>query len=572
MRRLSFLLLFVIFTIFIFPVQRFKKNVWFLKPTFNYTNIGNNPFLVFKTPIKCKLFKVSMENNEIFVLSGDDLKIYSPDFSLIKEITNLKEKMNIKGLSDIGFMAIKYFGNTLFFGVANRKDKTYYVFSYDVNSDRMRLILKLDREHFPGIAPIDKILNLVKKDPSLKSDYFNHIYKYSDFEDGFYEVGKLYMWFKPEYGMHFGGLYVYDIYNKSLIFPYKNFDILWGFSQGDYVYSILKDKDAETVDKSVYVKVYKKTFKIDEVLLNRGVVFNGENIAYASKNGYVLIKNVFNNKVLTRFKSPEGNFKLLNITFSGNRLFFDTEKGGLKYFDKKDGKIYTLITSKDKKGNISQFYSCVGGEFILFKMEGNLWAGYLPDNMAPLLMVNSRDVIRGKTFKDKISFRFKVRDTCFVSDVEDKCISFNGKVYSVKDKCVATLKEGVNNLKFFVKDRAGNVRKLEKKIVYQKPIEVSLEEISKNPLKYKGKYVLLSGYAWGWMAKDKGEKYKYNKLPLAPNNIAKSRNDGTFSDGKFTAFITISPILSGKFKIVSIIKVFDNKWRIVPIEFIKVNR
>ncbi len=571
MKRFAFSLVLVLFLLMsgALGVKNYRGKVWFLKPAFEYKNLGESPFLIFKTPIKCKIFKVSYETNKIFVLFKDELKIFSPDFSLIKDVKNLKERMGVKSWkSEIGFMALKDSGDEVFFGIPDRENKKYLVFSYYVKNDKLRLLLTLDKKHFPGVAPIKKVLKSIKEDPSFFDDYFSFVFDYSDFEDAYYDVGKLYMWFKPDYSLYFGGLYVYDIYEKKLSFPYKKFDKLYGFSDGDYLYSRIIDDNASEVEDSLYVRLYKKKFKIKNVNFERGVAFSGETAAYVTKDGYINIRNVFKDERPLKIKAPAWNFKIINISFSGNRLFIDTEKNGLKYYDRRDGKFYTLLSAKNKKGWVSGLYSCIDGEFILFALDNHLWAGYLPDEMAPILRVESRDLFRNKTFNDKITFNFEARDTCFVSGVGKTCVSFKGKNFSSKGKVTVSLNEGENILNFFIKDRAGNVRKVVKKVFYEKPLGVSLEEISKEPQKYKGKFLLLKGYAWGWMAKNETSK-KYYKLPLAKGNTARTRNEGTFSDGKYTAFIPISPIDCGMFKIIAKIKILGSKWRIVPVKFIK---
>ena len=573
-KKVVFLMLFSIFIFSLFAVEKFSEKIWFVRPSFQFTNEGNSPYLFFKVPYKARMVKV--RNGRIYILWENNFKIYSPDFSLIDEVKNIKGKMGIPIYDDPGFFEIKS-PNEIFFGFPDRKKKCYYIFLYNLKAKKARLILKLDKKQFPGVAPIKRVEEVIKSDPSFLDDYFGYVYSYSNFFDAHYDVGKLFMWFLPNYGMHFGGLYVYDIYDKKLLSPYKKFNKIHGFSGNDYAYSLIKDDDATTVDDSIYFKLYRKKYVIKNVLFKRGISFSGESVAYVSKDGGIYIKNVYKDRIVAKFNLSGDKFKLLKLSLSGNRLFFYEEKRGLMFYDVRSKKIEKLVDYKKIKNAISYFYTCPDGEFVFFRDGDGLWAGYLTDLMPPFLRISSKFFISGKTYKSKIKVKFEAVDTCFVSGLSKGCITFCNEKYSVGDSCEINLKEGRNKLLFLIRDRAGNVRKVVKQIIYEKPLKTTLEEISKNPQKFNERYVLLKGYAWGYAwggfgRKDFKEIKKLYKLPLAPGNDARSRSDGTFSDGKYTAFIPISPIEVGKFEIVCKIKIYNGKWRIIPVEFHKLNR
>lgn len=556
-------------------IIKYREKVWYEKPVFPLNAETNLPFLIFKTPIyegKNSTTRVFFVNEKIILLKDFNVEIYDTSFKFLKRIYNLKQKIGYdEKWGKYGLVIPSPTGDKLVLGYANRREKKYYIYILDLNSKGTKLLKVLDKLHFPGIAPIKRAKEIIKQDPDFADNYFSLVYENEDFAGGYWIGNNLYFWFYPKYGFHFGGLYSLDLNSGKLTSFHPKFDKLIGINnKGEIAYTLLKDEDAAEVYKAIYIKTKRRTFTVPGVELSAGAAFNGLTLVYETQDKKIAVFNIEKKTTVASFPLPGKDLKILYVTPSGNRFFFSATvkkyHRNFYVFDVRDGRYYPLFSTTTEPV-VSNISTCYDGEFIVFRNRNDIWAGYLPDIIPPRLEVKVYPpLVGGKIYKEEVKLKVFARDACFVSGIEEPSIEFKGIKHKSGEVIKVRLNQGKNVLNLIVKDRAGNVRTEKKNIVFEKPVKTTLKEIGENPGKYAGKVLLLEGYAWGWMTKHRPKEIeRLSKLPLAKGNTAKSRNDGSFSDGTALVFFPIAPTVVGRYRIYAIIQIRGNKWIIKPL-------
>ena len=549
---------------------KYSDKIWYEKPGFQINPQPGSVFLTFKTPLTGNKI-VLLPGGRILVLKNDNLELYDPDFKLLRTYKNLRQDIGWDNRNAYGLVIPSPDGKKIVIGYANRPKKEYNLVLFDLKTGEHKLVKVLDKLHFPGIAPIKRAKNIMKSDPEFAETYFSLVYSNFDFEGGAWVKDKLYLWFRPEYGLHFGGFFIYDLKTGKLSSPIEKVDHVLGIGMdGSIAYTILKDEDATTPERAIYVKTPDLKVRIPNALINSGYGFNGSTLVYTSPERKVLFYSLKNKTITASFDIPGKDFRILYLTPSGNRLFFMTRMknrpSSLYVYDLRDKKYQPLITDGRRLDTISSLSTCFDAEFFIFREGNSIWAGYLTDRTPPSANLKISPLYKEKAFLSPVNVRAYSHDMCFTSGIQEPSVEVNGKKYRSGEKFTIQLQKGTNNIRIAVTDRAGNKSILNKKIVLEAPLKATLKEIGENPEKYTDKIILLEGYAWGWMTKQRpAEIERLSKLPLARGNTAKSRNDGSFSDGTALAFFPISPGVAGKYRVYAVIVLKGNQWIIKPL-------
>ena len=554
----------------VFGLVKHSDKIWYEKPVFQVIPQPGSNFLTFKTPISGNKIAL-LTCGKILVLRDDNLELYSPNFKLLHVYKNLKQTIGWDERNGFGLIIPSPDGKKLLLGYANRLKKEYNLVLFDLKTGEYKLLNVLDKLHFPGIAPIKRVKNIIKSDPEFAETYFSLVYSNFDFEGGAWVKDKLYLWFGPEYGLHFGGLYIYDLKTGRLSSPIEKIDHVLGIgTDGSIAYTLLRDEDATTVERAIYVKTPNLKVRIPNALVNSGYGFNGSTLAYTSPDRKVIFYSLKDKAITAFFDVPGKDFRILYLTPSGKRLFFiariKNKPLSLYVYDLRDKKYLPLITDGRRLDTISSLSTCFDAEFFIFREGNSIWAGYLTDRTPPSANLEIAPLYNGKAFLSPVSVKAYVHDMCFTSGIQEPSVEVNGKKYRSGEKFKIQLQKEINNIKIKAIDRASNEAALNKEIILEPPLKVTLKKISENPKKYEGKVLLLEGYAWGWMTKQRqAEIEELSKLPLARGNTAKTRSDGSFSDGTALAFFPISPKVAGKYRVYAIIVVRGNQWTIKPL-------
>ncbi len=546
---------------------KYKDKVWWEKPAFNVTPVDAGPFMIFKTPLKPEKVRFVAGKILLYDRDKDTISLYSPGFKEIYSVKNIKEKLRgllgtCQGMYGcrLDIFVPSPDGKKVAVGYANTDKLIYPVGIIDLASGNIKKLAVLDKANYPGMDPIAKI----KRDPSILHDFpYTLIHQFSSY----HWVGdKLYLWYRPESGLHFGGLVIIDVKTGKVSRPFEKFDRLIGVNKDFLVYTLFRDEDAMEVVGKIFVQGRKGKFSIDGTDLE--AVLGGHFLIYRKNDHKTwVLYNLKARKALASLTAPR-DLRVLSLTPSGKRAFFVgklRDKTSLYLYDFRDGKFYDLFP-REKDEHFSSVRPCYDGEFLLFIHRGELWAGYLTDLTPPLVSLSITPLFRGEAFLSPVKIKFDARDRCFTSGLTGEFF-FNGKKMNLGEEIKVELKEGKNTLVFSVKDRAGNERKIEKVIVYRKPPKVNLMEISRDVNRYSGKLVLIEGYAWGWMSKAPEEA---RKLSQAPGNTARSRNWGSIEDGTAVAFFPVAPKKSGKVRAYVVVKEKGKNWILEPVhvEFI----
>ncbi len=561
--RKAFILL--ILMIPLLAVSNYKGRVWWEKPVFEVKPLDVGPFMVYKTPFKDVRFFLT--KGGVLLYKDWQLTLYSPSFRKRAAMGGLDEVMNkvCKSLCDFQVIIPKDDGRKAVLGFADQDIGVYRLVMVDLDSGKWREIGELKGEKFPGYAPAEKMREMFKNDKSSLKDYRWIVFHGPGLKPSYWVGDKLYLWFSPDAGMSFGGLYILDLKSGKIEFPFKNLDIIIGVNDKYMAYSLFSDPNATDVPPVIWIKKGKEKFSIKNADPHNALLSSHWLLYRKLDHVTWVLYDLQKRKAVGSFKVENGDNKALFLTPSGKRVFMEAVfkgKKSLYLYDFRQGKFYNLFP---QGGEGFRVQACYDGEIFLFSHRDELWTGYLTDLTPPDIKVKVSPLYKGRAFKSPVNLRVEVRDRCFVSGVSAEVV-LNGKKYPLKGDSLSVefkLKQGENLLEITAGDRAGNSAHIRKKIIYEKPPRVSLMEIGKNPAKYQGKLIFIEGWAWGWMAKGPAEA---KKLPLAPGNTAKSRNWGSIEDGTAVALFPISPSSSGKVRVYAVVKVKGNNWLLEPLE------
>ncbi|GEM_PF-1838621 len=563
MRRVLFL---AILLLPLFGVSKYKDGIWWEKPVFTASPVDVGPFMVYKTPLKVDNFFLT--RGGILVYGNWQLTLFSPAFEKRGAMGGLDQVVHsvCKSACEVNLILPSRDGKRAVLGLEDQDVGVYHLIMVDLIPGTWKKIGEFKGEKYPGYAPNERFKKMYRKDKGMLKDYLWIVFHGNAFSPSSSWVGdKLYLWFPPDYGTSFGGLYIFDLKTGKSEFPFKNLDLIIGVNEKFLVYSLLKDPDATEVAPEIWVKAGKEKFVIREADPHHALLSSHWLLYRKMDHLTWVLYDLRERRAVGHFKMKDGDHRVLYLTPSGNRVFLEAKINGKKslyLYDFRQGRFYELFP---EGGSGFRVQACYDGEFFIFSHRGYLWVGYLTDLTAPGVKVKTSPLYKGKAFKSPVNLKVEVADRCFVSGVAGEIV-LNGKKYPLKENSSSLrmdLREGENPVEISARDRAGNTAHLQKKIIYQKPPRVSLMEIGKNPARYLGKLVLIEGWAWGWAAKGPEEA---RKLPLAPGNTGKSRNWGSITDGTAVALFPISPSSSrSRVRVYAVIRPQGKGWLIDPI-------
>ncbi|MCD6130956.1 MAG: hypothetical protein J7J61_02460, partial [Candidatus Hydrothermae bacterium] len=455
------LMIFMVLPQDVFALTRYSEKVWYEKPAFTLTPQPNSEFLTFMSNLTADRV-ILLPKGKILLRRGDLLEIYGPDFDVIRYFKNLKKTIGWDEVHGYGVLIPSRDGKKLIIGFANRELRQYNLVLFNLETGEHKFLTTLDKMHFPGIAPIKRAMEIIKTDPEFANIYFSRVYNSFDFEDGTWIDDKIYLWFAPEYGLHFGGLLVYDLSIGQLTPFLEKADHIIGVSKdGLIAYTHLKDDNATELDKAIYIKTTKSTIRIPDASIEKGACFNGEILVYTTHDKKVVFYSVKKKTPVASFNMPGKDFRMIELSPSGNRLFFtaqiETAPPTLYVYDTRDRKYYPIITDGRHIDTISFLNSSNDGEFVVFREGSRVWASYLTDYSAPQITLKINPLYKNKAFTESVTVKAYAEDMCFTSGIQEPAIEFDKKKYRSGDEIKVILKEGENILIFKASDRAGNV-------------------------------------------------------------------------------------------------------------------
>ncbi len=561
-----FLALLTLFSLLAFPQTKYKDKIWYVKPERD-TQIEKQEYFI--------LLSEKTLSNTLCTPYNYNFLMKNPDFI---EINNIAFKTEFKGQNPKKLIPFAKGEESIlipyekeFYALFKHKEnKCFYIYRFDTRKNKAELIMQLGKEYFPGITVIDRAKEQWKKEPSFKKEMLNFIFSFSDFTKGWAFENKLILFNQPNYGMFFGRAIVIDLKTKKVVYSLEKIDRVFGVSKDFIIYSKFKDKDAGVPDNKLFVFTKGKENIIDNFDVKAKACINGNSVAYL-KDKSLVVFNLKTGKKKTVTKIAFEKPVIAGISKTGNRVFLCEAKDNSKALYLYDNYLKKLVKVKKFKSHTpDSVYSSYDGEYNSFFCENAVYRLYLNDYSKPAIEVHFKNKLyNGKTYRKNLEVSLSGRDRCIVSGLIS--LTVNRKEYHKNHLQLSLpLKEGKNTLTFTAKDKAGNKTILRKTIYYQKPIILKIKDIDANPEKFKGKFVILEGYAWGWAQGGKTkETQKYSGLPFAKNNIALSRSDGSFSDGELRIFLPHYLKEGKKVKIIGIVKTRNGKWIFEPVEFLK---
>ncbi|BBB33265.1 hypothetical protein TTHT_1803 [Thermotomaculum hydrothermale] len=546
----------------LFSQTLYKDKIWYIKPQANTKTVKTDNFIMFSSNLSGLNNFYPFSSKALLTSTFHNCFINEANFTTSFQ-TEDTDKLIPEGKGERDIL-IPY-KNYIYFLLKDSKNICYYIYRYDIKNKKSKFILKLTQKYYPGYSATDKVKQSWKENPSFKKDWFNFINEFAEFRKGWAFKDKLILYYAPDYGLFFGRALIINLKTKKVEKTIERVDTVFGANENHILYTKLVDDDATTVGDDLYLFKNGKEYKIDKFDRDNGAFLNGNTVAYTKEN----IITLYNIKTGKRKEVLKLNLKLpvvLGVSKTGNRIFIgerEDKKQTLYLYDLYSKKLITILPHINRSFP-SNFYVSYDGEYASFSVGENFYRIYLNDNSKPSLYVKIKGLIDSKTFKDKVKATVYFQDKSFVSGTNGE-FKVNGKLY--KEKTITLpLKEGVNKFVFEAKDRAGNTVKKAKKIIYEKPIKTTIKEIDNNPEKFKDKFVILEGFAWGWAnIKDKKEVEKYSKLPFAKNNTGLSRSDGSFSDGELRILLPHFSTGSKNLTILGQIKLKNGKWLLKPI-------
>ncbi len=431
-------------------IKHYRDKIFYVFPRLG-EKVEKNNTLIIQTEIPAN-HAVILNNGKIIVQHHRKISLYAPDLSLIKEI-NLDLFPSDFSPS---YIIADPEGKFLIVGKPDRRQKTYTLYKVDLLSNNISPLINLDKWHFPGIAPIKRAEKIIKENPEFAADYFSLIYQFEDFEGGFIRDGKLYIWFKPDYGSYKGRLYVISLDNPRIISQINDFNLLTGLSSRNFVYTKTADDDASELDKAVYVNNKGKEKKYNLSFITNNMKY-GNNHIFAIRDESLRVINL-KSKESKEVLVPK-NAEILFATPSGNRAFIYKPGQGtfIMLYDVRTGTLTELL-SGEVKGFPHSFTSTYDGESFVFVVENRLMLGYINDLSRPVISVRLPDTVDVRT----IEFSVNAYDRAFVSGLKN--LELNGKPVSNHSEQSLSLNKGVNRLTFRASDRAGNITTIRKQI------------------------------------------------------------------------------------------------------------
>ncbi len=548
-------LLFLLFLTFpLFSQTLFKDKIWYLKPAKAMETIKQNEFFMLSEKLKYIHYHYPL--NDKIVLKTDENWIVEDARG--NEIFKTKSfKQLFKEKVDEPDLVIPY-KNKLFVLFRDKNNAQNRIYSIDLKTKKTAFLIELGKSYYPGMSPI-------KRAAALKDEFYNFVKEYAHFNKGWAFEDKLVLYYYPNYGMFFGRAIVINLKTKSVVKTLERVDKVYGASKDYIVYSKLLDDDATTPSRKIFAFSKGKEFFIDDFDYNGEASLNGNVVVYLKKN------TLFKFNLKTKKRTILTSIKLkkpivIANSKTGNRIFLGERKNDrhtVFVYDCYKKKLIKIVDTP-YGGLPPAIYSSFDGEFNSFVCNKSIYRLYLNDNSAPYLIVKTDKLYNGKTFNQKLSIKISANDRCFVSDLNG--IFLNGN--KLKNNSIKVeLKEEENTFKLEAKDNAGNIAKKTVKVFYQKPVKTGIKEIDKNPEKFKDKFVVLKGFAWGWAGiKDKEKAKKYSKLPFAKNNTGLTRSDGSFSDGEMAILLPHFGLRNGKVEIIGLVKTKGDKWYLEPLK------
>ncbi len=547
-------LIFLLSTLYLFGQTLYKDKIWYLKPAKQMETIKQNEFFMLSEKLKSIHYHYPL-NDRVVLKTDENWFVEDARGNAIFKTKSFKQLFKEK--VDEPDLVIPY-KNKLYVVFRDKNNAQCRIYRIDIKTKKTAIIIELGKSYYPGMSPI-------KRAAALKDEFYNFVKEYAHFNKGWAFEDKLVLYYYPNYGMFFGRAIIINLKTKNVEKILKRVDKVFGASRNYIVYSKLIDEDATTPSRKIFAYSKGKEILIDNFDYNAGASLNGSVVVYLKKNA------LFKFNLKTKKKTILTSIKLkkpivIANSKTGNRVFL-----GERRDDKHTVFVYDCYKKKLIKivdtpygGLPPAIYSSFDGEFNSFVCNKNIYRLYLNDNSAPYLIVKTGKLYNGKTFNQKLNIKIYANDRCFVSGLEG--VSLNGKKLK-GNEINLNLKEGENTFDFEAGDKAGNIAKRKFKVFYQKPIETTIKEIDNNPEKFKDKFVVLKGFAWGWAGiKDKEKAKKYSKLPFAKNNTGLTRSDGSFSDGKMVILLPHFGLGEGEVEITGIVKLKGGKWYLKPLK------
>ncbi len=544
------------------PVN-YGGRIWWVEPSFKANVVKVKGFIEFETPLVADNLYL-LDGGRIFIRRENDVSVYDPAFNRLYSMENLQDVgKEVCGGCELDIVDPFMDGERVLAGFADRRSRKYYLVEMNLSSGSRKVLRVLDAFHFPEIAPIMKVRKMMKEDPDFVMEYLAHFYEYGHFQPHPVVDGRVYLWFYPDYGLHFGGLYVYDLRRDSLVSVSDRIDRFLGSGNGFFAYTLMEDEDAMTVERAIYVNKKGRVLKLEDADGHAALV-GGSFIFYRiyDTDTYALY-DVGQERVISKVKIDAEDMRPLALSPSGRLVFFSGKlngKNGLYVYDFSRGEFVNMFPEATDL-HFSSVNTCFDGEFFAFLHRDDVWAGYGADETAPVVHLKVNPSRRGIAFQKKVKVIPEVEDRCFVSSAR-KDISINGRNVKSGEGISVNLKEGKNILKIRASDMAGNVLDTVVEVVYMEPIKVKIAQIGENPEEFSGKVVVLEGYGKGWMAKGS----ECSGLPTARGNTARSRSDGTFCDETASVFFPIAPRESGRFRVYALVKIVKGGWILEPVK------
>ncbi len=474
MRKIIVLLLVIIPLL---AVSNYKGKVWWVKPVFAVQPVDVGPFMIYKTPFKNVSFYLT--RGGILIYKDWKLTLFSPDFKekfSMEHLDSIKDKL-CKSLCELNVIIPSSDGRKAVLGFADQDVGIYHLVMVDLVSRTWKKIGELKGENFPGYAPAKKIKEMFKTDREMLKDYRWIVFHGPALKPSYWVGNKLYLWFSPDYGQSFGGLYIFDLKSGRIEYPFKNLDIIIGVNEKYMAYSLFSDPDALNVPHVIWIKSGKRTFSIKDA--EPHAAFLSSHWLLYRKPDHVtwVLYDLRERRPVGSFKVENGNNRVLFLTPSGKRVFLEAELKGKKslyLYDFRQRRFYNLFP---RRGEGLRVQACYDGEFFIFSYRDEFWAGYLTDLTPPAVKVEISPVREGKAFESPVNLKIRVTDRCFVSGISKEVI-LNGKKYQLKGNSLSLkldLKQGENLIEVIARDRAGNTARVRKKIIYEKPAETSLK-------------------------------------------------------------------------------------------------
>lgn len=435
-----------------YVIEHYKNKIFYVKPKNVLTTEKNDNSIIFKTNIstnKCIL----LNDGKIIVKQNDTVSLLSPDLAVVKKIKlGYEFKILIPDQS----------GKFIITGKPERRKKTYKIFKTNLLSGETKPVIELDKFHFPGIAPIKRAEDLIKKDPSFVDIYFNSVYDYEDFSDGFIRNDTLYIWFKPEYGLHKGRLYSISLDKKTITTSLESINTILGYTRKTIAFTKTYDEDATSVDKAIYTLTSPKRIKrypFYFISSNNVKYANGK--VFAIHNDSLFIVEL-NKNTFSSIQIPGEKVTLQSVSPSGMRVFLTYVKDShiiLAVYDLYLHRLKTLY--QNLKYDISSLHTTYDGEGFVFVGDNLLHVGYIDDLRKPYVVIEGSDT----TENERIKLTIHASDVSFISGL--KTLKFNGEVIKNNFTTELILKDTLNVFKAEAIDRAGNKKVIKKTIFYK---------------------------------------------------------------------------------------------------------